>query len=134
MGGLAVRAWLDRYRADARVERVVTIGSPHHGTWVGSAGLVTNARQMAQGSAWLAELSRREPRSRYARFTCYYSHCDNIVFPASSATLSGADNRHVSAVAHVDLVYHERLIREVLAPLCSAAGIGGREIADAAAR
>jgi pimeloyl-ACP methyl ester carboxylesterase len=135
MGGLAVRAWMDRYRADARVERVVTIGSPHHGTWVGRAGLADNARQMAQGSAWLAELSRREPRSRFARFTCYYSHCDNIVFPASSATLPGADNRHVSAVAHVDLVYHERVNREVLEALCgAAASVGGCGSADAAAQ
>jgi pimeloyl-ACP methyl ester carboxylesterase len=135
MGGLAVRVWLDRYRADERIERVVTVGSPHHGSWIGRAGLAANARQTALGSAWLAELQRREPQSRYARFTCYYSHCDNIVFPASSATLPGADNRHVSAVAHVDLVYHERLSREILDSLCStAAGSGPRATDDTAAR
>lgn len=135
MGGLAVRVWLDRYRADARVDRVVTVGTPHHGTWVGRAGLAINAHQMALGSTWLTDLARREPRSRYARFTCYYSHCDNIVFPASSATLPGADNRHVSAVAHVDLVYHERLSREILDSLCDTdVDSGARGATDAKAR
>ena len=44
MGGLAVRAWLRHHDADARVHRVITIGTPHHGTWLGRFGLAANAR------------------------------------------------------------------------------------------
>ena len=46
----------------------------------------------------------REPADRAARLTCFYSHRDNIVFPASAASLAGADNRHQPAVAHVHMV------------------------------
>jgi len=101
MGGLALRAWLREYDADARVHGVVTVGSPHHGTWLGRFGYAPNAQQMRWQSAWLLQLAAAEPAQRYQRFTCFWGHCDNIVFPASTATLPGADNRHLAGVAHV---------------------------------
>lgn len=110
MGGLAVRAWLaaqpDAAQADARVLRVLTIASPHHGTWMARFGHSPNARQMRPGHPWLARLAALESSARRARFTCFYGHADNIVFPASTATLAGADNQHLPAVAHVAMVQH----------------------------
>ena len=118
MGGLAARAWLashaDPAQADARVRQVVTIGTPHHGTWMARFGHTPNARQMRQGHRWLAELAAREPAARSARFTCFYGHADNIVFPASMATLPGADNRHLAGVAHVAMAFRPEVFNEVL--------------------
>jgi triacylglycerol lipase len=116
MGGLAVRAWLRRSGAD--VAHVVTIGTPHLGTWLARFGLSANGRQMRQRSDWLGVLAGGEA-SRYARFTCFYSHCDNIVFPPSTATLPGADNRHVAGSAHVHLAFQEAVVTETLALLAS---------------
>jgi triacylglycerol esterase/lipase EstA (alpha/beta hydrolase family) len=115
MGGLAVRAWLQRYDADRRVHRVITIGTPHHGTWLARFAFVANAREMRQSGEWLSALARAEPPARRARFTCFYSHCDNIAFPASTATLPGADNRHIAGVAHVDLAFHPAVFDEAMA-------------------
>lgn len=114
MGGLAVRAWLRSANADARVHRVVTIGSPHHGTWLGRFGRTTNTRQMKRGGRWLQQLAAEEPPDRYRRFTCFYSHCDNIVFPPSTATLAGADNRHLEGWSHVHLAFHPAVFDEVM--------------------
>ena len=58
---------------------------------------------MRRASPWLRALAAREPAGRAARFTCFYSHCDNIVFPPATATLPGADNRHLPGVAHVHM-------------------------------
>lgn len=116
MGGLAVRAWLRR--SGAEVAHVVTIGTPHHGTWLARFGLSANGRQMRQRSRWLDALAGDEGR-RYERFTCFYSHCDNIVFPPSTATLPGADNRHVAGSAHVHLAFHEAVVTETLALLAA---------------
>jgi pimeloyl-ACP methyl ester carboxylesterase len=114
MGGLAVRAWMRATDADKRVHKVITIGSPHQGTWLGRFARTTNTRQMALGSAWLKELDRDESPARRALFICFYSHCDNIVFPPSSATLEGADNRHVAGMSHVHMAFHEEIFAETL--------------------
>ena len=114
MGGLAVRAWLRDGDGDARIHGVVTIGSPHHGTWLGRFGFALNAQQMRWHSPWLLKLAAAEPAPRYRRFTCFWGHCDNIVFPASTATLPGADNRHLRGHAHVHLLQHPAVLATVL--------------------
>jgi triacylglycerol esterase/lipase EstA (alpha/beta hydrolase family) len=115
MGGLAIRAWLAAFDGAARVQRVITIGSPHRGTWLGRFGTSQNAREMAMGTDWQRALEARESAQGFVGFTCFYSHCDNIVFPASNATLPDADNRHVEGMAHVHLMDHPEVLKEVLA-------------------
>ena len=115
MGGLAVRAWLRQADADKRVHHIVTIGSPHHGTWMARFSRMTNGRQMHLSNDWLTQLESDEPPQRYKLFTCYYSNCDNIVFPASTATLSGADNRLITGTAHVALAFDQTVMSESLA-------------------
>lgn len=102
MGGLAVRRWWAS-REHAGVHHVITIGTPHQGTWLARFALTPNGRQMQRNSPWLQALAAHEPAGRTAKFTCFYGHCDNIVFPTSTATLAGADNRHLSGVAHVHM-------------------------------
>lgn len=124
MGGLVARAWRAA-EPGAPVHKVVTIGSPHRGTWLGRFSRVANGRQMRQDGEWLVALHRREaeiaPQNAYADFVCWYSNGDNIVFPASTATLPDADNRHVPGVAHVALAFHPRVMDESLAIVASAA-------------
>jgi hypothetical protein len=70
---------------------------------------------MCLDGEWVRELARRGGDAENARFTCWYSNCDNIVFPASTATLPGADNRLVRGMAHVELGFHPQVMRETLA-------------------
>lgn len=126
MGGLAARAWLAAApHHAARVDRVITIGSPHRGTWIGRFSRVANGRQMRVDCDWLCQLAAREREHRgespYGHFVCWYADTDNIVFPASTATLPGADNRLVPGAAHVDLAFHPRVMGESLGMLASAA-------------
>jgi triacylglycerol lipase len=113
MGGLAARAWLAAQTA-APLHRLVTIASPHAGTRLGAHGRGLNISQMRLGSDWLAQLANRESAESRARFTCFWSHCDNIVFPTRNATLPGADNRHLAVTPHVQMVDHPAVFEEVL--------------------
>jgi len=113
MGGLAARAWLAA-QPDAQLHRLVTIASPHAGTRLGAHGRGLNIRQMRVGSDWLARLAASETPTTRARFTCFWSHCDNIVFPTRSATLAGADNRHLPVTPHVQMVEHPAVFDEVV--------------------
>lgn len=114
MGGLAVRAWLRQPGAHQRVHSVVTIGTPHAGTWLARFAISLNGRQMREGNDWLRNLEVAESRTTRALFTCYFGHCDNIVFPASNAMLDGATNVHVHGVAHVHLAFHRPILEDVL--------------------
>ena len=114
MGGLAARAWLRAGDHAARVHHVVTIGAPHHGTWLARFSRLTNGRQMALGSDWLRELQRDADQQPAPRFTCWYSNCDNVVTPPSTATLPGADNRLLPGAAHVSLAFRTEVISATL--------------------
>ena len=69
-----------------------------------------------------AALAAREPAQRFERFTCFYGHCDNIVFPASTATLPGADNRHIAG--------HARMCTWPITTMCSARCCAGSDSAE----
>lgn len=125
MGGLAARAWMaSASDAMVRVGKIITIGTPHRGTWLARFSHLRNGRQMRHDCEWQQDLLARElklhPVRNADRFTCWYSNTDNIVFPASTATLPGADNRLVPGSAHVALAFHTRVMDESLALVESA--------------
>lgn len=119
MGGLAARAWLREMKAESRVHHVVTIGTPHSGTWLARFGHGTNSQQMRLASNWQNGLNHEMLEGRHALFTCWYSTADNIVFPASTATLQGADNCLLRAKAHVQMAFVPEVVGKTLAMLDS---------------
>lgn len=86
MGGVVARAYVRRYGA-AAVARVVSLGSPHHGSVLADHfGLGPNGRQMRRGSAWLQALERESPN---VPSVSIYSVHDNFVVPQRSSSSTG---------------------------------------------
>ena len=113
MGGLAARAHVRAF-GSGRVARIITVGTPHHGTALAKLGPGLNARQMQRGSPWLVELAASEPPEARALIVSLWSHHDNIVAPQDSARLPGAANVELGGVGHVALGSHPRTLRFVL--------------------
>jgi pimeloyl-ACP methyl ester carboxylesterase len=114
MGGLAARAWW-RARAGAQpIAGLVTIATPNQGTWMGRFSRKPNGRQMRLQSEWLNALQQDESRHALPATTCWYSNCDNIVFPAATATLAHADNRFVAGQPHVALAFRPEVLEGCL--------------------
>jgi len=112
MGGLAVRACLAS-RPEARIERLITIATPHAGTRLARHAHGVNAAQMREGSAWLRALACAQEEAAHTPLTCFWSRCDNIVFPTRNATVPNADNRELAGAPHVAMAFHPAVIDEV---------------------
>jgi triacylglycerol esterase/lipase EstA (alpha/beta hydrolase family) len=119
MGGLAARAWMRTHGAE-RVARVVTLGTPHHGTCLAAFGLGINAGQMRRMGvagpecAWLTALAGGEGPEVRARIVSIYSHHDNIIAPQTSSELPGARNLALGGVGHVALGRNQRVLAMVM--------------------
>ena len=117
MGGLATKKWLLGTSDITVVHRVVTIATPHLGTWLAKFGHSQNSREMQLGSSWLLSLNKKTDQKLNQLFICWYSDNDNIVFPATNACLDGADNRLVSGFGHVCLAFAPVVVDTTLALL-----------------
>jgi len=113
MGGLVARAYLQRHGAP-RVARLVTLGTPHAGSRLGSIGMGENARQMTQGSAWLAALAH-EPAP--PETVVIYSPHDNYVMPQANLQLPGASHRVLDGLGHLAMLFSPRVADALLAAL-----------------
>nr|WP_315397946.1 alpha/beta fold hydrolase [uncultured Duganella sp.] len=119
MGGLVARAYLRRHGA-GRIARVITLGTPHHGTALAGFGPGSNALQMRRDSPWLAALAANEADLQRALFSSIYSVHDNIVAPHDSGVLPGARNLMFGAIGHVALGRHPEIMRCAMAEIKSA--------------
>ncbi|MDC8784555.1 esterase/lipase family protein [Roseateles koreensis] len=139
MGGLAVRAWWRRHGHNdqrARVQRVLTLGTPHAGTVMAELSTTRNARQMRRHSAWLQELASHERLNEgdcqiAAHLDCYFSACDQVVCPAQTAVLPGARAIEIPAAGHLSLVFEPRVFADALAYLAQPLNDARRQAAAA---
>jgi triacylglycerol esterase/lipase EstA (alpha/beta hydrolase family) len=99
------------------VARVITLGTPHHGTALARFGLGQNAFQMRDDSAWLRALASNEDAAVRALVTSVYTHHDNIVSPQESSRLEGARNLEFGGVGHVALGSNPRVLAAVMQEL-----------------
>jgi triacylglycerol lipase len=120
MGGLVARYYVQRLDGDQRVHTLVTLGTPHAGTY--AARLVPHpvARQLRPGSDILAELAEPAPGCR-TRFVAFWSDLDQMIIPSSSARLEHPDltarNVFIRGVGHLSLPIDGRVVHEIGATL-----------------
>lgn len=116
MGGIAARAYLRRH-GDGRIDKVITLASPHHGTIFGVLGHGANARQMARGSEYLTTLAGAETVEVRRRFVCIATADDNLVVPRSSPLLPDAAHHVIDGVGHLALLEDPRAWDLIVAAL-----------------
>jgi pimeloyl-ACP methyl ester carboxylesterase len=120
MGGLLARRYLQDH-GEARIARLVTIASPHHGTVLSRIGIGRHARQMERASAFLTELEGAEAaRPPRVPATSIYTVHDNLVSPQDTSRLAWARNVAVSGLGHVSIIAAEPIFALVLEELRAA--------------
>lgn len=96
-GGVVARLWAGN--AAREVRRVVTLGSPHHGTEIASLGAAFNpgscpagCLQLVPGSDLLEDLNDGDETPDGPRWVSLWTEQDTVVTPPESARLEGALN------------------------------------------
>jgi triacylglycerol lipase len=124
MGGLVARVYLARGGGTKRVAKLICIAAPNHGTEIARIGIGQNVRQMYYGNPWLRQLADEEKaRPGGVPQTCIYTENDDLVFPAESSRLPGANNIPLNAVGHVSLLLSDR-VADLVAEDIAAVGPG----------
>lgn len=112
-GGLAARYFIKYLGGDRKVHSLVTLGTPHNGTYSGVLfPLATVVRQTLPGSQFLEELNRGE-EARGVEYTSIYSPTDGIIVPAKSAIMKGARNIRVTGLTHWGFLFRRRVYEEI---------------------
>ena len=113
-GGVIARLWAADH--PERVRRVVTIGSPHHGTQVAAvaAALAPGAcppacQQLVPGSDLLDELNEKDETPDGPQWMTVWTRQDQTVTPPESARLEGAVNVAVQDVCPSLTLQHSGL-------------------------
>jgi triacylglycerol lipase len=113
MGGLVSRYYVQRLGGVNRVEHLVTIAAPHHGTATAHLNARPGARQMRPGSEFLRDLSRDAATLSRIKFTSFYTPLDLVILPARSSEMAQASNVRIWAAIHPSLILEKRCIRAV---------------------
>jgi triacylglycerol lipase len=111
-GGVVARLWVRQHGA-ALARRVITLGSPQHGTDIATlAGSILPGacpiacRQLSTDSEFLATLNDGDETPRGPTFVSIWTTHDDVVIPPDSASLAGALDLTVQSVCATDPVRH----------------------------
>jgi triacylglycerol esterase/lipase EstA (alpha/beta hydrolase family) len=117
MGGLVSRVYYHRYGGKKRIAKIITLGSPHHGSILAWLLWGRNLQQMRPNDPWLNELNQLEQQVGALPLTSIYSYHDNLVAPQESSVLPSAKNIPTSGIGHLSMtfspVFQQWVYREI---------------------
>lgn len=106
LGGLIARYYVTRLGGDEHVHTLVTLGTPHQGTYSAFALPSRLGTQMRPGSGLITELDEPVPGCT-TRFICYWSDTDVVIVPQVNGALRHRDlsvrNIRLHGVGHISL-------------------------------
>lgn len=110
MGGLVCRSYLARH-GNERVDRLLTLATPHQGTALARIGIGQNAREMEPGSLWLTDMAAEPLKIPVISLRNPY---DNYAMPQDKQRLPGAIDIELPATGHLAILYDSRIAELLL--------------------
>lgn len=117
MGGLICRSYIQQMGGLARTERLITIATPHQGTWTAYACQRPACHQMRPGSHFLTRLNADLSVLEQLNFTSIWTPLDLMILPAFSSYLPVGEMRAILSPFHRTLVIDGQILQAVAASL-----------------
>ena len=116
LGGLVSRCYLQLLGGARRVDRLITLGTPHHGTH--AANFIPSAfvRQLLPESPFLQHLNA-QPVPDGLQVTSIVAGRDLLIQPISSAHCPFGESVVFDDLGHVELLFRPRVFAEIEARL-----------------
>ena len=118
-GGVVARLWVDERDGADDARRVVTLGSPHHGTDVARLASVVSpgrcppaCRQLSPQSSLLQDLNAGDETPDGPRWVSVWTAVDEVVTPPESSRLEGALDVRLQSVCPGAQTEHGALPRD----------------------
>jgi len=99
MGPLSARYYV-RYIEDGKVDALVSLGGANHGTNTASFCFDISCVEMRPGSTYLNNLNSIDETWGTPRYATWWSPCDGVINPQTSALLDGATNTQTACISH----------------------------------
>lgn len=116
MGGLKARWVVEQGDGEEYVDDLVTLGTPHQGTYAAYWALLTPAgRDMIPGSSFIRTLNEGG-LAPSVRYTSVWSSADSLVLPQSNAKIPAeimdedTENIYCGAKAHISMVHDSEVL------------------------
>jgi triacylglycerol esterase/lipase EstA (alpha/beta hydrolase family) len=105
MGALPARYYIRNLlpAGDRRVDAVVTLGGTNHGTVTAFGCTPISCTEMRPYSSFVTRLNATDETWGTPRYATWWSACDEVIYPQTSAKLSGAVNNQTACLHHSDL-------------------------------
>ncbi len=100
MGGIVSRYYIQRLGGIERVQRFITISSPHKGTIVAYGTWLAGAVQMRPDSSFLEDLNSDVQMLKQLNFTSIWTPYDLMILPAKSSQLGIGKEVSLPVVLH----------------------------------
>jgi triacylglycerol lipase len=124
MGGIISRYYVQRLGGINRVQRFITIASPHHGTVMAYASQRHGCLQMRPDSLFLQDLNEDVKMLQQLDFTSVWTPYDLMIIPPSSSSLPVGKEVIVPALTHPWMLTDTRCIATVIEVLTATAAVG----------
>ena len=105
MGALSARYYVRNLLpiGDRRVDAVVNLGGTNHGTITAFGCTPISCTEMRPYSSFVTKLNATDETWGTPRYATWWSACDEVIYPQTSAKLSGAVNTQTACIKHSDL-------------------------------
>lgn len=118
MGGLISRYYVQRLGGLERIQKLITISSPHHGTMTSYVRNLPGYVQMRPGSDFLLDLERDVGVLERVNLTSLWTPWDVMIVPATSSKMPVGKNIEINNVfIHSLMLTSQRVINHLIAIL-----------------